>query len=199
MGRRIDAEHDDVLHFVGEHWIARKLERLEPVRPALVGTSGAEGRALTEMPTAAAMAPPVQCVASCGGSVLAKARPRSITVWSSAAMRGCRVLFRTRPPTPAAMHHSCQRQTQVLELPVSRMIALVPRRAADRSTICIGQRYRDTRAQGRNSHSPDRGGMSNGTQSSVLNHWPSFHASLSWRSDLWTRDSALSPRALCWS
>src|SRR5512133_984369 len=52
---------------------------------------------LTETPTAAAMAPAVQCVASCGGAVLVKATTRSRTACSSGRMRGGRVLSRTRP------------------------------------------------------------------------------------------------------
>src|SRR5512147_9600 len=85
---------------------------------------------LIETPTTAAMVPAVQCVASCGGSVFVKATTRSMTVWSSGAMRGGRVFSRTRPSTPSTMYRSCQRQTQVFDLPVSRMIAWVPRAAA---------------------------------------------------------------------
>ena len=55
---------------------------------------------------------------------------------SSFAMRERRVLSRRSPSTPSATKRSCQRQTQVLDLPVSRMIAFVPRPSALSSTIC---------------------------------------------------------------
>src|SRR5512135_2232042 len=81
------------------------------------------------------MAPAVQCVASYGGLVLVKAITRSRIAWPSGRMRDGRVLSCTRPPTPSVMNRSRQRQTQVLDLPVSRMTAFVPRPAAVRSTI----------------------------------------------------------------
>ncbi len=55
---------------------------------------------------------------------------------SSFGMREGRVLSRRSPSTPSAAKRSCQRQTQVLDLPVARMIAFVPRPSALRSTIC---------------------------------------------------------------
>ena len=39
------------------------------------------------------------------------------------ALPGERDLSRSRPPTPSCMNRSCQRHTQVLDLPVSAMIA----------------------------------------------------------------------------
>jgi hypothetical protein len=50
-------------------------------------------------------------------------------------MRERRVLSRSNPATPATMKRSCQRHTAVFDLPVWRMIALVPRPSADSSTI----------------------------------------------------------------
>jgi hypothetical protein len=91
---------------------------------------------LTLMPTASAIAALVQCDASCGGSSMVNATTRSLTEGSSFAMREGRVLSRKRPSTPSTAKRSCQRQTQVLDLPVSRMIALVPTPAALSSTIC---------------------------------------------------------------
>ena len=41
-------------------------------------------------------------------------------------MREGRVLSRSRPSKPSAMKRSCQRQTQVFDVPVWRMISLVP-------------------------------------------------------------------------
>ena len=41
-------------------------------------------------------------------------------------MREGRVLSRRRPSRPSSAKRSCQRQTQVFDLPVWRMIAFVP-------------------------------------------------------------------------
>ena len=41
-------------------------------------------------------------------------------------MREGRVLSRSSPSTPSSAKRSCQRQTQVLDLPVRRMISTVP-------------------------------------------------------------------------
>ena len=54
-------------------------------------------------------------------------------------MRDGRVLSRRRPSKPSEAKRSCQRQTQVLDLAVSRMIALVPKPSTVRSTICARQ------------------------------------------------------------
>ena len=54
-------------------------------------------------------------------------------------MRAGRVLSRNSPSTPSAMNRSCQRQTQVLATPVSRMIAAVPMPAAVRRIIRLRQ------------------------------------------------------------
>ena len=67
---------------------------------------------------------------------MVSATTRSLTEGSSFAMREGRVLSRKRPSTPSTAKRSCQRQTHVLDLPVSRMIALVPTPAALSSTIC---------------------------------------------------------------
>ena len=67
---------------------------------------------------------------------MVSATTRSAREGSSLAMREGRVLSRKSPSTPSAANRSCQRQTQVLDLPVSRMIAFVPRSSALSSTIC---------------------------------------------------------------
>ena len=51
---------------------------------------------------------------------------RSATAGSSFGMRDGLVLSRSSPSKPSSAKRSCQRQTQVLDLLVSRMIALVP-------------------------------------------------------------------------
>jgi len=85
---------------------------------------------------AAATAAAVQCVVSPGGSVSVRATARSTTAACSSGMREGRVLSISRPAAPASMKRRCQRQTQVLEVPVTRMISLVPTPSADSSTIC---------------------------------------------------------------
>ena len=51
------------------------------------------------------------------------------------AMPGGRDLSRSSPSTPSVMNRSCQRQTQVFDLPVSAMIAEVPRPSTLNKTI----------------------------------------------------------------
>jgi hypothetical protein len=92
---------------------------------------------LTLTPADSAIAVLVQWVASCGGSSIVRATTRSATEGSSFGMREGRVLSRRSPSTPSAANRSCQRQTQVLDLPVSRMIAFVP---------ALGAEQRDLRA-----------------------------------------------------
>ena len=46
-------------------------------------------------------------------------------------MPGSRVFSCSNPSTPSDMNRACQRQTQVFDLPVRAMIALVPNPAAE--------------------------------------------------------------------
>jgi hypothetical protein len=95
--------------------------------------------ALALMPQAAAISAAVQWVLSPGGGLEVNATTRSATSGPSGAMREGRVLSRSRPTTPSCMNRSCQRQTQVLDLRVRRMISLVPRPSAESSTISARQ------------------------------------------------------------
>ena len=70
---------------------------------------------------------------------MVSATTRSATEGSSFGMREGRVLSRKSPSTPSAAKRSCQRQTQVLDLPVSHMIAFVPAPLALSNTICARQ------------------------------------------------------------
>ena len=54
-------------------------------------------------------------------------------------MREGRVLSRSSPSKPSAAKRSCQRHTQVLDLPVRRMISIVPTPSALNSTISARQ------------------------------------------------------------
>jgi hypothetical protein len=57
---------------------------------------------------------------------MVSATMRSATEGSSFGMREGRVLSRRSPSTPSAAKRSCQRQTQVLDLPASRMLFVRP-------------------------------------------------------------------------
>ena len=70
---------------------------------------------------------------------MVNATTRSATNGSSFGIREGGVLSRRSPSTPSAANRSCQRQTQVLDLPVSRMIAFVPTPSALSKTICARQ------------------------------------------------------------
>src|SRR5882757_9365534 len=95
--------------------------------------------ALALMPQAAAISAAVQRVLSPGGGLEVNATTRSATSGPSGAMREGRVLSRSKPSTPSCMNRSCQRQTQVLDLRVRRMISLVPRPSAESSTTSARQ------------------------------------------------------------
>jgi len=74
-----------------------------------------------------------------GGSSMVNATTRSAIKGSSFGMREGRVLSRKSPSTPSTANRSCQRQTQVFDLPVLRMIAFVPTPSALSNTICARQ------------------------------------------------------------
>ena len=136
--RRIDVEPDDVAQPVDELRVFGQLEladavRLKPVRAPMRWTE------LTLTLAALAIAAPVQWVASPGGASIVSSTIRSAIEGASLATREGRVLSRRRPSTPSAAKRSCQRQTQVFDLPVSRMIAFVPSPPALSSTICARQ------------------------------------------------------------
>jgi hypothetical protein len=115
--RRIDIEPDDVAQLVDEVGVVRELELANRCgcRPCARQMRWTE---LTLMPDAFAIKAPVQWVVSPGGSpgqrddALGDLAPER-------RMREGRVLSRSRPSKPSSMNRSCQRQTQVLDLPVS--------------------------------------------------------------------------------
>src|ERR1019366_10315121 len=76
---------------------------------------------------------------SAGGSLWVSVTTRSVTLGPSGWMREGRVLSRRRPSYPSCMKRSCQRQTQVFDFPVRRMISLVPIPSALNSTISARQ------------------------------------------------------------
>src|SRR5712692_8291284 len=89
----------------------------------------------TLIPAVLAIMPAVQWVVSPGGSCWVSAITRAATAAPNGGMRERRVLSRRSPSTPACMNRSCQRHTQVLLLPVRRMISTVPSPSAVSSTI----------------------------------------------------------------
>src|SRR5882762_10478883 len=89
----------------------------------------------TLIPAVLAIMPAVQWVVSPSGSVCVRATTRAATSAPKGGMREGRVLSRNSPSTPACMKRSCQRHTQVLLLPVRRMISTVPRSSPVKRTI----------------------------------------------------------------
>ena len=87
------------------------------------------------MPATFAIARNVQWVASNGGGSCVRRTISATRSGGTGALPGGRDRSRRRPSTPSCMNRSCQRQTQVLDLPVSAMIAEVPRPSPLRSTI----------------------------------------------------------------
>ena len=86
-------------------------------------------------PTTFATARKVQCVASGGGGPCVRRITSAALSAGVFGMPGGRVFSCKRPATPSAMNRSCQRQTQVFDLPVATMIALVPIPSADKMMI----------------------------------------------------------------
>ena len=84
----------------------------------------------TLIPAVLAIMPAVQWVVSPGGSSWVSAITRSATCAPKGGMREGRVLSRKSPSVPSSMNRACQRHTQVLLLPVRRMISTVPKPAA---------------------------------------------------------------------
>ena len=98
--------------------VVGQLELAHPMRLQAMAAPDALHRTDADAARSLAMAAPVQCVASPGGSASVIATTRSVTSAPSRGMRDGRVLSRSRPSTPSRMKRSCQRQTQVLDVPV---------------------------------------------------------------------------------
>jgi hypothetical protein len=84
----------------------------------------------TPMPQSLAMARPVQCVVSPGGSAKVSSTTWATVPAGSGALPGLRVLSRSSPSTPSRMKRSCQRHTAGFESPERRMTSFVPRPSA---------------------------------------------------------------------
>lgn len=135
VGRRIDIQPDNVAQLGDEVRIVRELELSAPMRLEPVRAFQMPRTALALMPLARAIRSAVQWVVSVGGSANVSATTRSAASGPSPGIReGRGVLSRKSPSTPSSMKRCCQRQTQVLEVPVRRMISVVPTPSALRST-----------------------------------------------------------------
>ena len=130
MGRRIDIEPDDVAQLGGELRVGGQLELAHPMRLQAMGAPDALHRGDADRRRPWPSSPAVQWVVSPGGSARVSAITRSATSGAKGGMREGRVLSRSSPSTPSCMNRSCQRHTQVLALPVRRMISAVPRPSA---------------------------------------------------------------------
>ena len=124
--RRVDVEPDHVTQLVDELRIVGELElpdpvRLEPVRaPDALDRADADAGRLRHH-----RGGPVGGLAPADRSASARP-PAPPPPAPSGGMREGRVLSRSRPRQPSSAKRSCQRQTQVFDLPVRRMISTVP-------------------------------------------------------------------------
>jgi hypothetical protein len=87
------------------------------------------------MPTALAIARPVQWVAAGGFSVVVFVTTCWITAADSLLRPGGRVLSRSKPSTPEAANRACHRHTVGFDWPVRRAISIVPTPSVLNSTI----------------------------------------------------------------
>ena len=138
MGRRIDIEPDDVAQLVDELRIVGELELPDPVRLQAMGAPDALDR--TDADAGGLRHHRAGPMGRLAGRVGPGQRDDALgDIRPSGGMREGRVLSRSRPSNPSCMKRSCQRQTQVFDLPVRRMISLVPTPSAVSSTISARQ------------------------------------------------------------
>ena len=134
MSRRIDIEADDLGELFGENRIVRQFEAAPSMRckamrlPNLLHRRDGQPDDLGHRTRR-----PVGCFVQrrvCVNRTISATRSRGTGV-----LPGGRVLSRSRPSTPSCIKRSCQRHTQVFDLPVAAMIAEVPRPSLLSSTI----------------------------------------------------------------
>ena len=125
MGRRIDIQADDICELLGEGGIIGELEVPPAVRAEAMGLPDRLDRRRRDASNLA-IARSVQWVASCGGACWVRRTISATRSGGIGALLGGRDLSRSKPLTPSCMNRSCQRQTQVLDLPVSAMIDEFP-------------------------------------------------------------------------
>ena len=125
MGRRIDIQADDICELLGEGGIIGELE----VPPAVRAEAMAFQIAWTvdaATPATFAITRSVQWVASYGGACWVRRTISATRSGGIGALPSGRDLSRSKPLTPSCMNRSYQRQTQVLDLPLSAIIDELP-------------------------------------------------------------------------
>jgi hypothetical protein len=129
VGWRVEIEPHHIAQFGGKGRILRQFEAPSRCgcRPCAAQIRCTER---SDTPVAAAIARPVQCVASPGDSVNVKATTRSTSAGGNGGKPGFRIFSRNRPATPSRMNRSYQRHTQGFETPARRMISAVPQPSA---------------------------------------------------------------------
>src|SRR5215210_1309766 len=138
MSRRVDVEPDNVTQLRHELGVGGELKAADAVRLKAVSFPDALHRGDADAGRVGhGSSGPVGGLVR--GSVAVRATTLSMTSWPSGLTRGGRVLSRKSPATPASAKRSCQRQTQVFDLPVRRMISTVPSPPAESSTISARQ------------------------------------------------------------
>jgi hypothetical protein len=130
VGRRVEIQPDPVAQLGGKSRILRQLEAPHPVRQQAVRRPDARCTERSDTPVAAAIARPVQCVASPGGSPSVSSTTRSTSAGGNGGKPDFLVFSRKRPVTPSRMNRSCQRHTHGFETLARRMIAAVPHPSA---------------------------------------------------------------------
>jgi hypothetical protein len=129
MRRRIEIKPDDVAQLGGELRIGGQLELAHPMRLQTVGAPDALHRGDADPSSRGHHAGgPVGPLAA--RILLGQCDHPFSDLRPKGGMREGRVLSRNSPVTPSCMNRSCQRQTQVLLLPVQRMISTAPSSAA---------------------------------------------------------------------
>ena len=160
VGGRIDVKPNDIAQFADEVRVVRELELPIAVRLQAMGTPDAPDRAFTDAGRRGHHRG--RPMGRLDGRVRQRQRHHApATSGPKGGMRDGRVLSRRRPSMPSSMNRSCQRQTQVFDVPVRRMISCVPtpsalkRMIAARHTcFCAALRSLTTPSRRRRSEEP---------------------------------------------
>ena len=124
VGRRIDVEADDVAELLDERRVVRQLEAAPAVRREAVRLPDALHRRRPRCRRPSPSRAAVQWVASYGGGCQRQRDDLGDRSGGSGALpRRPRLVAQQTRRRPRRMKRSCQRQTQVFDLPVSAMIA----------------------------------------------------------------------------
>jgi hypothetical protein len=138
VGGRRDIKADGVTEFIDELRIIGKLELPNTVRLEAVGAPDSVTE-LALISASLAISEAIQWVVSPGGSSCVRVATHAIT--SGGQSRGARKarLVAQQAFLPSCMNSSCQRHMHAFDVPVRRMISLVPTLSVLRSTISARQ------------------------------------------------------------